>query len=454
MLQFKEGIRRAVWLLFAVWCAFAVGIWLQAQQTIRTISTIDELSSKVDEVRNIFHFELPYRAQHVDQVSLKLQLVYAVRLQLESEHSAGWGSPDLTQLLYSTDRFLEGARTFIGSDSELVALADQLHNSRESASNSEQLRTMYYRLGALVLEAMFSDAATSADTYQELDSLFTESQNLESKEQASFQRRLAQTSSVLAAHAQGSHLSNQLLNPEFPNQLASVISTLEQKLTFYITFLALVSGSLLALISWALFSKTVLVTEESSTPNENEETPTVPSTAVSNLEKAHFVETKHEVVEKAESAVQRALPRPKEDDGATPPTQNIATESEDSDIKEPYIDIEKMLDSLSGDEESVRMLLEVFIQDHAEDSEKLKGLIAEGKDKEHAQRVAHSLKGVSGSIGAMPLHYISGDIESLIKQGEQVSDDKLDQLEDTLQKTTLFAERVLNSENIREVLTD
>lgn len=451
MLQFKEGIRRAVWLLFAVWCAFAVGIWLQAQQTIRTISTIDELSSKVDEVRNIFHFELPYRAQHVDQVSLKLQLVYAVRLQLESEHSAGWGSPDLTQLLYSTDRFLEGARTFIGSDSELVALADQLHNSRESASNSKQLRTMYYRLGALVLEAMFSDAATSADTYQELDSLFTESQNLEPKEQASFQRRLAQTSSVLAAHAQGSHLSNQLLNPEFPNQLASVISTLEQKLTFYITFLALVSGSLLALISWALFSKTVLVTEESSTPNKNEETPTVPSTPV--LEKAHLAETKHEMVEKAESVVQTDPTRPKEDD-ATPPTQNMATESEESGIKEPYIDIEKMLDSLSGDEESVRMLLEVFIQDHAEDSEKLKGLIAEGKDKEHAQRVAHSLKGVSGSIGAMPLHYISGDIESLIKQGEQVSDDKLDQLEETLQKTTLFAERVLNSENIREVLTD
>lgn len=451
MLQFKEGIRRAVWLLFAVWCAFAVGIWLQAQQTIRTISTIDELSSKVDEVRNIFHFELPYRAQHVDQVSLKLQLVYAVRLQLESEHSAGWGSPDLTQLLYSTDRFLEGARTFIGSDSELVALADQLHNSRESASNSKQLRTMYYRLGALVLEAMFSDAATSADTYQELDSLFTESQNLEPKEQASFQRRLAQTSSVLAAHAQGSHLSNQLLNPEFPNQLASVISTLEQKLTFYITFLALVSGSLLALISWALFSKTVLVTEESSTPNKNEETPTVPSTPV--LEKAHLAETKHEMVEKAESVVQTDPTRPKEDD-ATPPTQNMATESEELGIKEPYIDIEKMLDSLSGDEESVRMLLEVFIQDHAEDSEKLKGLIAEGKDKEHAQRVAHSLKGVSGSIGAMPLHYISGDIESLIKQGEQVSDDKLDQLEETLQKTTLFAERVLNSENIREVLTD
>ena len=65
MLQFKEGIRRSAWFLFAAWCVFAVGIWLQAQQTIRTISTVDELSSKIDEVRNIFNFELPYRAQHL-----------------------------------------------------------------------------------------------------------------------------------------------------------------------------------------------------------------------------------------------------------------------------------------------------------------------------------------------------------------------------------------------------
>lgn len=255
MLQFKEGIRRSAWFLFAAWCVFAVGIWLQAQQTIRTISTVDELSSKIDEVRNIFNFELPYRAQHVDEVSLKLQLVYAVRLQLESEYSHRLGAPDLTQLFYLTDRFLEGARTFIGSDSELVALADQLHNSRESGSNSLELRTMYYRLGAMVLEAMFSDAATSTDTYQELDLLFTASQGLDVKEQASFQRRLDQTSSVLAAHAQGSHLSNQLLNPELPNQLASVIGSLERKLTFYITFLTLVSGSLLAAYSWAVFAK-------------------------------------------------------------------------------------------------------------------------------------------------------------------------------------------------------
>ncbi|HGY9607760.1 MULTISPECIES: Hpt domain-containing protein [Vibrio] len=449
MLQFKEGIKQAIWFLFAVWCAFAVGIWLQAQQTIRTISTVDELSGKVDEVRHIFNFELPYRAQHVDQVSLKLQLVYAVRLQLQSEYSDRWGGPDLTQLLYSTDRFLEGARTFIGSDSELVALADQLHNSRESASNSEQLRTMYYRLGALVLEAMFSDAATSSDTYQELDSLFTESQKLEQKEQGAFQRRLAQTSSVLAAHAQGSHLANQLLNPEFSNQFASVISSLEQKLMFYISFLVLVSGSLLAVVSWALFYKETPVLDAPIQPCEKTDTPMKPNPPEVILPTEKQVTEPSGEERMPVDVVKPTTPLEEENDDASSLAASVSVETD-----EPYIDIEKMLDSLSGDEESVRMLLEVFIQDHSEDGTKLRTLIAEGKDEEHAQRIAHSLKGVSGSIGAMPLHYISGDIESLIKQGQEVVTGKLDMLEDTLQKTTLFAEAVLNSENIREVLTD
>ncbi|MGI9949348.1 Hpt domain-containing protein [Vibrio hyugaensis] len=440
MQQLKEGIRRVVWILFVVWCAFAVGIWLQAQQTMRTMSTVDELGSKVDEVRNIFHFELPYRAQHVDQVSLKLQLVYAVRLQLESEQGQGLGAPDLTQLLYSTDRFLEGAKSFIGSDSELVALADQLRNSRESASNSQSLQTMYFRLGALVLEAMFSDSATSADTYQELDLLFTESKTLALEEQSSFQRRLAQTSSVLAAHAQGSHLSSQLLNPEFPNQLAAISASLEQKLLVYLSLLIMVSASLLVCVCWALSSIESVLAEGNQSDSENINSPIQPLSHQLDRVERGSEQTEVELANSTE-----VTNGPERSDSES--HQQLLNES-----PEPYIDIERMLDSLFDDEESVRMLLDVFIQDHTDDGSKLRRLLLE--DKEHAQRVAHSLKGVSGSIGAMPLHYISGDIESLIKQGEQISDDKLIQLEDTLQKTTLFAERVLISENIREVLTD
>ncbi|EPW6853417.1 Hpt domain-containing protein [Vibrio parahaemolyticus] len=396
---------------------------------MQTLSTLNELGSKVEEVRNFFNFELPYRVKHVDQVSLKLQLVYAVRLQLESEVSDANG-PDVTQLLYSTDRFLESARTFIGSDGELVSLAEQLHTSRGAENNSQQIENMYYRLGALVLESIFSDSNTNTDTYRELDLLFIESDSLSIGERSAFQRRLAQTSSVLAANAQGSYLANQLLKPDFPNQLVSMKATLEQKLVSFIFWLIVVSGCLLALVSWAVFSKNAVANSSSSDP------------AVSQTENAsNSLEHENKARELASDAQANK-------------TQELTPDSRQELLapQEPFIDINRMLDSLSGDEGAVRMLLEVFIQDHAEDGSKLHRLLNE--DIDNAQRAAHSLKGVSGSLGAMPLHYISGEIELLIKQGKEVPDNKLCQLRDVLQQTTLFAEKVLNSEKIREVLTD
>ncbi|HCJ1310082.1 TPA: Hpt domain-containing protein, partial [Vibrio parahaemolyticus] len=367
---------------------------------MQTLSTLNELGSKVEEVRNFFNFELPYRVKHVDQVSLKLQLVYAVRLQLESEVSDANG-PDVTQLLYSTDRFLESARAFIGSDGELVSLAEQLHTSRGAENNSQQIENMYYRLGALVLESIFSDSNTNTDTYRELDLLFIESDSLSTGERSAFQRRLAQTSSVLAANAQGSYLANQLLKPDFPNQLVSMKATLEQKLVSFIFWLIVVSGCLLALVSWAAFSKNEVANSSSSDP------------AVSQTENASS-SLKHE--NKARELAS---------DAQANKTQELTPDSRQELLapQEPFIDINRMLDSLSGDEGAVRMLLEVFIQDHAEDGSKLHKLLNE--DIDNAQRAAHSLKGVSGSLGAMPLHYISGEIELLIKQGKEVPDNKL-----------------------------
>ncbi|EPT9293843.1 Hpt domain-containing protein [Vibrio parahaemolyticus] len=396
---------------------------------MQTLSTLNELGSKVEEVRNFFNFELPYRVKHVDQVSLKLQLVYAVRLQLESEVSDANG-PDVTQLLYSTDRFLESARAFIGNDGELVSLAEQLHTSRGAENNSQQIENMYYRLGALVLESIFSDSNTNTDTYRELDLLFIESDSLSTGERSAFQRRLAQTSSVLAANAQGSYLANQLLKPDFPNQLVSMKATLEQKLVSFIFWLIVVSGCLLAVVSWAVFSKNAVANSSSSEP------------AVSQTENA------------SSSLEHENKARELASDAQANKTQELTPDSRQELLapQEPFIDINRMLDSLSGDEGAVRMLLEVFIQDHAEDGSKLHKLLNE--DIDNAQRAAHSLKGVSGSLGAMPLHYISGEIELLIKQGKEVPDNKLCQLRDVLQQTTLFAEKVLNSEKIREVLTD
>ncbi|HHX8525492.1 TPA: Hpt domain-containing protein [Vibrio diabolicus] len=430
LLKLKEGMRRFVWFWFVLWCVLALGIWLQAKQTIQTISTVNELGSKVEEVRHFFNFDLPYRVKHVDQVSLKLQLAYAVRLQLESEFSEGKITPDITQLLYATDRFLESARAFVGSDSELVSLAEQLRRSRARDENSEQIQSMYYRLGALVLESIFSDSATNSDTYRDLDRLFIESDTLSPQERSAFQRQLAHTSSALSAKAQGSYLVNQLLNPDFPNQLISINDQLEQKLMTFVTWLSVISGLFLFLISWGLFSQRTVQ-------------PLIPSRAE---DKESEQAGGPYVVFSAQSEISQSS-QVNEQSPNEPNTSQVEVVE-----REPYIDINKMLDSLSGDESAVRMLLEVFIQDHSGDGSKMHRLLEE--DKEQAQRAAHSLKGVSGSLGAMPLHCISGDIELLIKQGQKVPEEKLTRLDDVLKQTILFANHVLNSEKIQEALTD
>ncbi|PWF71900.1 histidine phosphotransferase [Vibrio sp. T9] len=430
LLKLKEGMRRFVWFWFVLWCVLALGIWLQAKQTIQTISTVNELGSKVEEVRHFFNFDLPYRVKHVDQVSLKLQLAYAVRLQLESEFSEGKITPDITQLLYATDRFLESARAFVGSDSELVSLAEQLRRSRSRDENSEQIQSMYYRLGALVLESIFSDSATNSDTYRDLDRLFIESDTLSPQERSAFQRQLAQTSSALSAKAQGSYLVNQLLNPDFPNQLTSINDQLEQKLMTFVTWLSVISGLFLSLFSWGLFSQRTVQ-------------PLIPSRAED--KESEQADGSYVVFSAQSESAQNG--QVNEQSHNEPNTSQVAVVE-----REPYIDINKMLDSLSGDESAVRMLLEVFIQDHSGDGSKMHRLLEE--DKEQAQRAAHSLKGVSGSLGAMPLHCISGDIELLIKQGQKVPEEKLTRLDDVLKQTILFANHVLNSEKIQEALTD
>ncbi|MGU3845238.1 Hpt domain-containing protein, partial [Vibrio diabolicus] len=94
-----------------------------------------------------------------------------------------------------------------------------------------------------------------SDTYRDLDRLFIESDTLSPQERSAFQRQLAQTSSALSAKAQGSYLVNQLLNPDFPNQLTSINDQLEQKLMTFVTWLSVISGLFLSLISWGLFSQ-------------------------------------------------------------------------------------------------------------------------------------------------------------------------------------------------------
>ncbi|MDF5653316.1 Hpt domain-containing protein, partial [Vibrio parahaemolyticus] len=172
---------------------------------------------------------------------------------------------------------------------------------------------------------------------RDLDRLFIESEALSPEERSALQRQLAQTSSALSAQAQGSYLSNQLLNPDFPNQLTSINDQLEQKLMTFIVWLSVISGLLLFLISWGAFSpKTIQPIPLPRTDDKKSEqvgddengANTVPSAQSENFQNVQMNEESCNEVNSSQVEVVE---------------------------REPYIDINKMLDSLSGDEGAVRM---------------------------------------------------------------------------------------------------
>jgi len=66
-------------------------------------------------------------------------------------------------------------------------------------------------------------------------------------------------------------------------------------------------------------------------------------------------------------------------------------------------------------------LLRMFVQDHAHDADLIRGAIAVA-NRELALRALHTLKGVSGNIGAVALSQEAGEVEELVRQGGRLGE--------------------------------
>jgi polar amino acid transport system substrate-binding protein len=96
------------------------------------------------------------------------------------------------------------------------------------------------------------------------------------------------------------------------------------------------------------------------------------------------------------------------------------------------IDIEEGLRRVGGNRKLYRKLLVEFYQDHREDVHAIRKALDQD-DLETAQRLAHTIKGVSGSIGAGDLHREAAGLDTAFKDGKQdLYPGLLSRLEDTL----------------------
>jgi polar amino acid transport system substrate-binding protein len=96
------------------------------------------------------------------------------------------------------------------------------------------------------------------------------------------------------------------------------------------------------------------------------------------------------------------------------------------------IDIEEGLRRVGGNRKLYRKLLVEFFQDHREDVHAIRKALDQD-DLETAQRMAHTIKGVSGSIGAADLQRDAASLETAFKGGQQdLYTELLSRLENTL----------------------
>ncbi len=84
----------------------------------------------------------------------------------------------------------------------------------------------------------------------------------------------------------------------------------------------------------------------------------------------------------------------------------------------PGINIENGLSLLRGNRVLYNKLLHLFHADHAETPARIRAALA-GDDMEQIRKIAHTIKGISGNIGAMDLYTAASELETSIIQKKQ-----------------------------------
>ena len=129
-----------------------------------------------------------------------------------------------------------------------------------------------------------------------------------------------------------------------------------------------------------------------------------------------------------------------------PTHENYANKNEDSESAgspvqgfsalEKYLDVESALFRLGDDEELYISLLERLVDDFSDFHPKLTEAFGDSQDV--AKRLAHSLKGVSGNLGADTVHHLAAEMERKIADGAVEED-----LEEELAEITIWFENFI-----------
>ena len=409
VLEHHQGkfVYKAIAIIGVIWLLCVSVIFVQYRQTAKMSDDVVELGNHIMSFHNSLHFRSPYRVIHTNDMSLNVQLIYSLRVQLEADYEDSVFQPDVTHLVYVIDKFIEKSQMFLSSDLDVLDMVEQLKLLRSEYENQPDIRRYYVELGAYLFEALFTEGEQSPEIYRSLDQIMVASQAMSPDDRQHLQLTLAKVSKLLSQYAESGNLVNRLLQHEIYQELHTLENEYFKLFGFINVLLLVLSGLLIAsLLIVVIFFQRQCKHAVESLCNGEASSATEQST-VQNIGKKEVLAGGHYL-----------------------PMVGTSVESK--------IDIPQMLSSLNDDKESVKMLLRVFIEDHYEDCEKLQMQIS--SDLGAAMRTAHSLKGVAGTIGANELRIIAIDVEAKLKREEIPTDEEIQNLAKSLDETVKSAQ--------------
>lgn len=418
--------------LLALWLLPSLALLNLSRSYTNSLAQIEELGIRVNELRQSLYFSEPLRVSRINELALDAQLVYSIRLQIESDFQHALFRPDVNQLLYVADQFLEKFDEFIPIESQVQDIVDNIKILRADKELSPKLKPLLNEFGVVVFEAMYSDNQSSSATYRAFDSILEKSYSLKTEEQDALQQLLADASALLSDYAQLNYLVDKIKKNSVNEQIIKLEAEFhDRQFNLLLVMLGLSLVTMITLVLWGVRSRKLIQQAD----NELSPEP-VTDSSKENASSAVKQPTNDSSVLEITPPSKHSGLQPQE--GVNVTSQKIVQQNtEEAPVAEkhiasvtdskPAIDIEDMLETLDGDAESVELLLGVFVQDHADDYTKFKSLLT--KDETSAARIVHSLKGVAGSIKASRLAIIAATIEMTMKQSRAISEHDLEELE-------------------------
>lgn len=173
--------------IFFVWLLSGAFIFTQVIGMRTVVEAVAEIGNKIEEIHASFAEDRALRIQREAETSLDVQLIYALRIQLEASYLPSFFSPDITQFIHSTDRFLDNVKAMLAIDSELSDLVAEIRHQRNLHAQSESLLP-FALLGSYLSEATLSNSIRLSPVFKDIDNLMLVASDLPEQPKVALQK--------------------------------------------------------------------------------------------------------------------------------------------------------------------------------------------------------------------------------------------------------------------------